>query len=271
VELKTIRCAVADGVATVWLDRPHRRNAWTGRMHAEYRHVMAELDADSAVRCAVVTGTGDSFCVGADSDALAKHADRGGYDPGLPPEPAQPGYGVRTEWDHDFAWHFGLRLPVLARVNGACAGVGLVLACYCDLRVAVDNAKLTAATPQLGLPAELGLSWLLSRLIGATNAADLLLTGRIVTARDPMVSGLFNRVVSNDELDAAVDAYTGRFAHDVSPLAVTTAKRQLWGDLMERDVGASVERSKVLLDDLMATPDYREGVAALREKRPPHF
>jgi len=269
--MSAVTVAVADRVATVVLDRPHRHNAWTGRMHAEYRAAMADLDADPDVRCVVVTGAGDTFCVGADSQALAGHAERGGYDPGLPPEPATPGYGVRPEWDHDFAWHFGLRLPVIASVNGACAGVGLVLACYCDLRIAVHNARLTTATPQLGLPAEYGLSWLLPRLIGATHAADLLLTGRIVRAGEPVVAGLFNRVVPAGELDETVAAYASRFATAVSPLAVTTAKRQLWGDLLETDVGQSVERSRVLLDELMATADYREGVAALREKRPPNF
>ncbi len=271
MELKATRCEVTDGVATVWLARPRRRNAWTGRMHTEYRSIMAALDADPAVRCVVVTGEGDSFCVGADSDALAKHVERGGYDPGTPPEIANPGYGARPEWDHDFAWHFGLRVPVIARVNGACAGVGLVLACYCDLRVAVDDAKLTTAAPQLGLPAELGLSWVLPRLIGATRAADLLLTGRIVRACDPVVAGLFNLVVAAGDLDEAVAGYARRFAHEVSPVAVAAAKRQLWGDLMDSDVGASVERSKELLDELMGGAQYREGVAALLEKRPPRF
>jgi enoyl-CoA hydratase/carnithine racemase len=270
--VSAVAVTVAGGIATISLDRPHRRNAWTGRMHAEYRSAMAALDTDRTVRCVVVTGTGDHFCVGADSEALAGHAERGSYDSGLPPEPAMPGYGVRPEWDHDFAWHFGLRVPVIARVNGACAGVGLVLACYCDLRLAVGHAKLTTATPQLGLPAEYGLSWLLPRLIGATHAADLLLTGRIVTAADAVVAGLFNRVVATtDELDDAVGAYARRFATEVSPAAVTVAKRQLWGDLLEADVGQSVERSRQLLDELMGTADYREGVAALREKRAPRF
>jgi enoyl-CoA hydratase/carnithine racemase len=270
--MSVVEVAVADRVATVTLDRPHRHNAWTGRMHAEYRSAMAELDADREVRCVVVTGAGDAFCVGADSQALAGHAERGGYDPGLPAEPATPGYGVRPEWNHDFAWHFGLRVPVIARVNGACAGVGLVLACYCDLRVAVAGAKLTTATPQLGLPPEYGLSWLLPRLIGATHAADLLLTGRIVTAAEPVVAGLWNGVVTTvAELDDTVDRYARRFATAVSPVAVTTAKRELWGDLLETDVGQSVERSRRLIDELMGTADYREGVAALREKREPRF
>ena len=271
MELKVTRVEVVDGVATVWLHRPHRRNAWTGRMHAEYRWIMAELDADPAVRCVVVTGTGNDFCVGADSEALAGHAERGAYDPGLPAEVARPGHGVRPEWDHDFAWHFGLRVPVIARVNGACAGVGLVLAAFCDLRVAVADAKVTTATPQLGLPAEYGLSWLLPRLIGATAAADLLLTGRIVRADDAVVAPLFNQVVDAGTLDAAVTMYSERFARAVSPTAVTTAKRQLWGDLMDGDVGGAVDRARALLDRLMGGPEYREGVAALRERRQPSF
>ena len=188
--MSAVTVAVADRVATVTMDRPHRHNAWTGRMHAEYREAMAALDADPDVRCVVVTGAGRHVHASAPTARPSPATPRrGAYDPGLPAEPATPGYGVRPEWDHDFAWHFGLRVPVIARVNGVCAGVGLVLACYCDLRVAVGTAKLTTATPQLGLPAEYGLSWLLPRLIGATRAADLLLTGRIVTAADPVVAG----------------------------------------------------------------------------------
>ena len=158
------------------------------------------------MRCVVVTGAGRQRSASAPTARPWPGTPSGAATtPGSPAELATPGYGVRPEWDHDFAWHFGLRVPVIARVNGACAGVGLVLACYCDLRVAVGDAKLTTATPQLGLPAEYGLSWLLPRLIGATHAADLLLTGRIVTAAEPVVAGLFNGVVATAaELDDAV-------------------------------------------------------------------
>ena len=166
MELKATRVEVAGRVATVWLHRPDRHNAWTGRMHAEYRWILAELEADETVRAVVVTGTPPAFCVGGDSEALAGHADRGGYDPGLPPVIARPGYGVRPELDHDFAWHYGLRLPVIAAVNGASAGVGLALALFCDLRYASATAKLTTAAPRLGLPAEFGMSWVLPRLVG---------------------------------------------------------------------------------------------------------
>lgn len=272
MELKATRCEVDDeGVATVWLHRPHRKNAWTGRMHTEYRWLLARLDADPAVRVVVVTGTGDWFCVGGDSEALAGHAERGAYTSGLPEQPPTPGYGVRPELDHDFAWHWGLRVPVIAAVNGPCAGVGLVLACYCDLRFAAAGAKLTTASPRLGLPAEYGLSWVLPRLVGVTRAADLLLSGRVVLAEEAEAMGLLNAVAPGGELLPTVYAYARRLATDVSPAAVAATKRQLYDDVLRLDVGAAVEDAKDLLDRMVGEPDYREGVAALREKRPPRF
>jgi enoyl-CoA hydratase/carnithine racemase len=271
VELKATRFEVADSVATVWLHRPERHNAWTGRMHAEYRWILAELEADARVRAVVVTGTPPAFCVGGDSDALAGHAERGGYDPGLPADPARPGYGVRDELDHDFAWHYGLRLPVIAAVNGACAGVGLALALFCDLRYVSATAKLTTAAPRLGLPAEFGMSWVLPRLVGVTRAADLLLSGRVVTGAETADWGLWNAVAPDGEGALAEALACAHRLAAVAPASVAATKRQLYDDLLSLDVGASVEESKRLLDRMMGGADYREGVAALREKRPPRF
>ena len=143
----------------------------------------------------VVTGAGRGFCAGADSQALSGHVDRGGYDAGTPADLANPGYGVSPEFDHDFAFHFGLTKPVIAAVNGPAAGVGLVLACYCDLRFAAAGAKLTTAHGKLNLPAEYGLSWLLPRLIGLGRANDLLLSSRVVLAEEALEMGLVNAVV----------------------------------------------------------------------------
>jgi enoyl-CoA hydratase/carnithine racemase len=271
MELKATRFEVDEGVATVWLHRPERNNAWTGRMHTEYRWILAQLEADAAVRAAVVTGTGRSFCVGGDSDALALHVERGGYDPGVPADAARPGYGTRPETDADLAWHWGLRLPVIAAVNGGCAGVGLALACFCDLRFAASGARLSTAAPKLGLPAEYGLSWVLPRLVGVTHAADLLLSGRVFTAEEAAAMGLFNAVLPTDELLPHARAYAHRLATEVSPASAEATKRQLYDDLVRGDVGASVREGLVLVDQMMGEPDYREGIAALREKRPPRF
>ena len=206
MELKATRFDVDGHVATVWLHRPHRHNAWTGRMHAEYRWIMAQLEADRSVRAVVVTGTPPAFCVGGDSDALAAHAERGSYDTGLPPDRADPGYGVQPEFDDDFAWHYGYRTPVIAAVNGAAAGIGLALALFCDLRFASAPAKITTAAPKLGLPAEYGMSWVLPRLVGVTRAADLLMSGRIVTAAETAEWGLWNEVLADGESALAARA-----------------------------------------------------------------
>ncbi|TDT16987.1 enoyl-CoA hydratase [Ilumatobacter fluminis] len=268
----TIRHEISDHVATVWLHRPHRHNAWTGRMHTEFRATMAELEADDDVRVVVVTGTPPAFCVGGDSDALAGHADKGGYDTGLPAEPARPGVGVRPEFDDDFAWMLGFRTPIIAAVNGAVAGVGLALVLFCDLRFGAANAKFTTAAPKLGLPAEYGLSWILPRVVGVTRANDLLLSGRIVTVADTESWGLWNGVADDGEgaLAAALD-YARLLVTTTGPTAVSVTKAQIAHDLHRHDSAASVADSKRLLDEAMRTAEYREGVAALRDKRPPRF
>ena len=124
MELKATDLTIDDGIATIWLNRPQRMNAWTGRMHTEYRWCLQEAESADAVRAIGITGKGRSFCVGGDSQALEGHAKKGGYDPGTPAELAKPGYGHSNEFDASFAYHFGLSKPVIAAMNGPAAGVG---------------------------------------------------------------------------------------------------------------------------------------------------
>lgn len=269
-ELSAVRWTATGRVATVWLHRPHRHNAWTGRMHAEFREVMAELEHRDDVRAVVVTGTPPAFCVGGDSSALSDHADRGGYDSGLRGVPARPGGGDRL--DADFAWQLGYAKPIIAAVNGACAGVGLALVLFCDLRFVAADAKLTTAAAKLGLPAEYGSSWMLPRLVGVTRANDLLLSGRIVTGAETAEWGLWNGVEPDGEATLrAAQRYATLLATTVGPRAVATTKRQIADDLLRHDPAASVTDSLRLLDESMGTAEYREGVSALTEKRPPNF
>jgi enoyl-CoA hydratase/carnithine racemase len=271
VELKVTRYEIDQaGVATVRLHRPERGNSWTGRMHAEYRWICQTLEGNPAVRVIVLTGSGERFCVGADREALAGHAEAGHYDAGLRGDVARPGAGAPPELDADMAWQLGLRLPIIAAVNGACAGIALALAAFCDLRFAVAGAKITAASARLGLPAEYGLSWMLPRLIGPAHAADVLLTGRILRAEELGAMGFFNAVLPRPEFERRVADYAALLAA-ASPEAVATTKRQLWTDLLHGDPRAAVEESKALIARLVKHPDYAEGVAALLEKRPPHF
>jgi enoyl-CoA hydratase/carnithine racemase len=270
-ELKVTDYRVDSGVATITLRRADRLNAWTGRMHTEYRALLARAEADPEVRVIVVTGAGRGFCAGADTAALDGHVARGGYDPGTGPDLAMPGYGVRPEFDADFAYHFGLTKPVIAAVNGPAAGVGFALACFCDLRFAAAGAKLTTAHGRLGLPAEFGLSWLLPRLIGVARAADLLLSSRIVLAEEAAAMGLVNAVVPAGDLLRHTYEYARSLADGISPASLAATKRQLYADLLHGDVGASVRDAGERLEAMMRQPEFAEGVAALAERRPPDF
>jgi enoyl-CoA hydratase/carnithine racemase len=274
VGLKVTQYEVADdGVAIVRFDRPNRGNSWTSRMNAEYRWIMNEADRDPVVRVILVTGAGKQFCVGADHKALDFYAEGDkDYVKTVDPEAfAQPGHGVRPEFDHELVWHWGLQKPVIAAINGACAGIAVAIAGFCDLRYAAAGAKLTTATARLGLPAEYGLAWLLPRLVGVTHAADILLTGRIFTSEEALAMGFLNAVFAREEFDERVMAIARSVAQTVSPRSARTTKRQLYGELMQSNVGDCIEDSKRLIGKLMREDDFKEGVAAMQAGRRPNF
>jgi len=272
MELKTIRYEVTDGVAVVTLSRPKRRNAWTGRMHTEYRWVLREADRDPAVRVIVVTGDpeGQAFCAGADLQALEGHSEKGGYDPGTPEDIAEPGFGVDPAFDAAFAYHFGIGKPILAAINGAAAGVGLVLAAFADLRFCVPGAKFTAAHGRFNFPAEFGLSWVLPRIVGLTHANDILLSSRVFTAEEAQGMGFLNRLVPPERLMDEALAYARELARTVSPGSARETKRQIYRDL-HRDAANSVRAAETLLNEMAREPDYKEGVKAWMEKRPANW
>ena len=270
LELHATTYAVHDGVATMTLARPHRHNAWTGRMHTEYRHLLQTAEDDPAVRVVVVTGEGRAFCVGGDAQALDGHAERGGYDAGTPPELDNPGYGLDPAFDADFAFQLAMETPIIAKVNGAAAGVGLAAVLFADLRFAATGVTMTTAHGKLALAAEYGMSWLLPLLVGRTRASDLLLSSRRFTSDEVADWGLFNRVVAPDELDPVVDEYAAMLATQVAPASLRATKRQLALDLL-RSLAESVDDANVRLDSMMSSRDYREGVRALMEKRPARF
>jgi enoyl-CoA hydratase/carnithine racemase len=274
MELKTTTWSRAgDGIGVLTLSRPDRHNAWTGRMHTELRHLLQAADDDPDVRVVVITGdpAGHTFCPGADSQALEGHVERGGYDAGTPDDIATPGFGVRDEFDADFAFFLGLEIVTIAAVNGAAAGAGLVLACWCDLRLAARGAKLTAAHGRLNLPVEYGLSWLLPRLIGHGRASDVLLSSRVVLADEAERIGLVNSVHPPSEvLDEAL-AYARRLVADVSPHALRASKRQLAIDSIRNHPAESVRDAQARLDAMTGEDDYREAIAAFIADRPANW
>jgi len=270
VELKATRLDLADGIATIRLHRPHRMNAWTGRMHTEYRWCLKQANDDAEVRAIVLTGEGRGFCVGGDSKALEGHIEKGGYDAGIDSTIASPGYGVAKEFDATFAYHFGLDKPLVCAINGAAAGVGLALACFADLRFAASGIKMTTAHGKLNLPAEYGLSWLLPRMVGLTRANDLLLSSRVFSSEEAGEMGLVNRVLPSDELLPETYAYVQNMITQVSPESLRQTRWQVYKDL-HRDVASGVSDSERLIADMMQQPDYAEGIKAFLEKRRPRW
>jgi len=270
VELKATRYEVRGRVGLITLNRPERGNAWTGRIDTEYRWCLDCADADPAVRVIVVNGAGERFCVGGDSQALEGHVDRGGYDRGLRGEQAQPGYGVSADFDAPLASHFGLSKPIIAAVQGAAAGIGLSLVALCDLRFAAEGTKFTTAHGKLGLPAEYGLSWILPRIVGTTRAMELLLSSRVFLAEEALEIGFLNGIHPTDELLPRVLEYAENLASTVGAGSMQATRRQVYLDL-HRDVATSVHESIRLLDEMMGADEYRQGVEALVEKRPPNF
>ncbi len=269
-DLEATRYEVGERVATITLHRPERLNAWTARMNAEYRACLRQASDDPGVRVIVVTGSGRGFCAGAEAEDLAGHAQRGAYRTWDTDELDRPGYGVRPEFDAELAYHFGVPKPIIAAVNGPAAGIGFALSCYCDLRFAAAGAKFTTAHGRLGLPCAFGLAWLLPKLIGLPRALDLILSSRTFTAEEALGLGLVTAVVPADQLSDRVGEYARALATSVSPASMAASKRQVY-EAFHSTAAEAVRAAEALLDPMMAGPDYRDGVAALREKRPAEY
>jgi len=271
MELKNTEYEVdSQGLATIWLNRPHRMNAWTGRLHTEYRYLLKQANDDAKVRAIIVTGRGKGFCVGGDSEALSGHADRGAYSPGISADIAKPGYGTHPNFDASFAYHFGLDKPVIAAMNGPAAGVGLALACFADLRFAVPGVKFTTAHGKLNLPAEYGLSWMLPKIVGLGRANDLLLTSRVFTSDEALTLGFVNQIFEPEALMEQTREYAHQLIASVSPNSLRQTRWQIYKDL-HRDVASAIIESERLIEDMAKEEDFKEGIAALVEKRPPQW
>lgn len=242
-------------VMLVTLNRPARLNAWTNAMEDQYFDALVAADADPEVRAIVVTGAGRGFCAGADMDDLGGASQ-----------------ASDAEIDRDRPRHLPLtiRTPLVAAVNGAAAGLGLVQALYCDVRFASPDAAFITAFARRGLVAEYGLSWLLPRLVGHGRASDLLLSGRSVGGQEAARIGLVEHLVPAPVLVERAIAYAADIASSCSPWSMATIKAQLALDA-ERSFAASVDHADTLMRTSFHRADLTEGVASFTERRPPVF
>lgn len=244
------------GVGVVTLNRPERRNAWTVAMQSGYYAALAELSASPEVRAIVVTGAAGSFCPGADVEALTVYTETGTTNP-LAADIEQPEWFPAT-----------VPKPMVAAIEGPCAGIGLVQALMCDVRVAAPDARLSTAFVRRGLPAMHGGEWLLERLVGAGVAHELLLSGRTVDGSQADRLGVVTEC-ADDPLERALQIAQD-MAERCSPAAMAHVKRQLWST-HRRTLAASVSAVDEVVDDFLSSADVAEGVRSFVERRTPRF
>ncbi|HSO97318.1 MAG TPA: enoyl-CoA hydratase [Solirubrobacteraceae bacterium] len=254
---------VRDAVAVLTLNRPDRLNAWTPELQTQYFDLLDACSADPAVRVIVVTGAGRGFCAGADMQALQSLAG-GESDAG-----AGNGVGPVAVDERPVRYPLSSPKPIIAAINGPCAGIGLVLALMCDLRFAAAEAKITTAFARRGLVGEHGISWLLPRLVGPAHALDLLLSGRVVLGGEAAKLGLVNRAVDGDVVEVALD-YAAELARECSPASMAAMKRRVYADL-EATLPEAVDEANRLMGESFAQPDFAEGVQSFLERRAPRF
>jgi enoyl-CoA hydratase/carnithine racemase len=267
-----ITYTVEDPVAIITMNRPEALNALTGRMMAEIRHALAEAEADPAVVGIVLTGAGRGFCAGADIAGLDATAsgDTGEAEDlsALKANPGDPDMGENFRVTYTYI--LSVQKPVIAAINGPCAGLGFCYALLCDMRFAERQAKFTTAFSQRGLIAEHASSWLLPRLIGPGKALDLLWSARKFLAEEAYELGVVERVVDTGQaLDAAV-AYIRELAAVASPMSFKVIKAQVYRHL-NMGLGEAMRESNALMADSLKREDFKEGVRSFIEKRPPEF
>jgi len=243
--------------ALITLNRPERLNAWNGDLAAGYFGPLDRAAADPGVGAIVVTGAGRGFCAGADMDVLQGIGGGGG-----------DGGGARETRDATYA--LSIPKPIIAAVNGACAGLGLVHAVACDIRFAAEGAKFTTAFSRRGLIAEHGVSWTLPRLVGQANALDLLMSGRVVLADEAKELGLVSRVYAPEDLLAETMAYADDMATNAAPTSMAIMKHQVYNH-PQLSLAEAMAESNGLMRASLRRADFKEGVSSFLERRPPSF
>jgi enoyl-CoA hydratase/carnithine racemase len=262
-----IQSTLDGATAVITLARPERMNALTKVLEAELRDAIEQAGRNPEIRAIVLTGAGRAFCAGMDMDELEV----------LPPDDIRAEQWMRpydmnrrADYQTRYSYFPAAPKPIICAINGAAAGLGLVMALYSDFRIASEQAVFATAFAKRGLIAEHGISWMLPRIVGHANATDLLLTSRKIDAAEALRMGLVHRVVAGDRLMPQALALARTLATEVSPRSVRVMKRQLW-ETPYQTLGEAVALANAEMVTSIQSEDFREGVAHFQERRPARF
>ena len=262
---------IEDGVAVITLNRPDKLNAWRSEMDRDVRAAMRDAADDPAVKVIILTGAGTGFCAGADMNMLQTIQSGDASTSRSVVNALEPWDKTANEnFQKQYSWFPAVQKPIIAAINGAAAGLGLIISLYCDIRFASETAKFTTAFSRRGLVAEHGISWLLPRLVGFANAADLLYSARVITAPEAKSMGLVSRVIPAEEFEREVMAYARMLATEVSPRSLREMKREIWNAQFQ-SLGQAIEAANGDMAPSFKSEDFKEGIAHFMEKRPPRF
>jgi enoyl-CoA hydratase/carnithine racemase len=253
-----IQVDLKDGVATITLNRPEKLNAYTAQMGTELHRAFAELDANDDARVIVVTGAGRAFCAGADLSARGGATfDRSAQNP----DPNPRAEAQIRPWN--------MKKPIIAAINGPAVGVGITLPMQWDIRVAAESARIGFVFVRRGVIPEALSTWLLPRLIGVAKANELLMTGRIITAKEAFDFGIVSHVWPDAEFKQKVGELASDIAANTAPVSVAITKRLIYGLLGEPSFEKGQAVDHKAFNWVGAQPDSREGVTSFIEKRKP--
>jgi enoyl-CoA hydratase/carnithine racemase len=279
MDFADIAYEVADGVATVTLDRPDRLNAGTNRMVNELLSAIDLIDADDDVRAVILTGRGRAFCAGADLEAGEATFD---YDR-LRAEGGDGGEGNLGDIDparrelreRDGAGLVTTRLfdsvkPVISAINGPAVGMGITMTLATDIRLAADTARFGFVFTRRGIAPEGASSWFLPRIVGVSQAAEWLYTGRVFDAAEALAGGLVRSLHPADELLGVARSLAAEIA-EAAPVSVALTRRMLWRMLTADHPMEAHRVDSRAVRELGRLPDAAEGIRSFLDKRPPRF
>lgn len=257
-----LRISRDGAVLRVTIDRPSRKGSLTQEAMATLIQAFEAAATDDSLRCVMLSGTGDNFCSGADwvaTNAEASSKPRTGSIQRRTPVRAHRLIAAMLE----------LQLPIICGVRGWAAGLGCQLALASDFTIVSETATLWLPFTERGFTPDSGATWMLPRLVGVARAKDLLLLGRKIDGRLAAAWGMVHGVVSDSELDAATESLVATLANGPT-VAIGLTKRAIHAGL-ETGLTAALEREALNLELSSRAPDFREGLAAFKDRRPPDF
>ena len=270
-----IEYEVADRVATIAFNRPEKMNTGTTRMISELLDALDAADSDDAVRAVVVTGRGRAFCAGADLSGGSKTFDYAAGESSVEAPGERNRSGDADRVFRDGAGLVTLRLfeftkPVIAAINGAAVGMGVTMTLPCDVRIASESARFGVVFAKRGIVPEGASTWFLPRVVGVSQAAEWLYSGRVFDAAEALAGGLVKAVVPNDALLDAAYTLAREFAES-APVSVALTRQMLWRGLVADHPMYMHRVDSRAVQYTGALPDAREGVTSFLEKRPASF